>query len=66
MERSEIRVQPQNPDFVSAALSDYAYFPSLRGANGSGLGRPDDKLRDEAIQSFAVTGLLRFARNDRP
>jgi hypothetical protein len=31
------------------------------------LGRPDDKLRDEAIQNLSamkVSGLLRFARND--
>jgi hypothetical protein len=31
------------------------------------LGRPDDRLRDEAIQTksaTAVSGLLRFARND--
>jgi len=26
--------------------------PSLRGANGSRLRRPDDKLRDEGIQFF--------------
>jgi hypothetical protein len=37
----------------------------LRGANGSGECPPDDRLRDEAIQSFfAAPGLLRFARND--
>src|SRR5208282_113270 len=39
---------------------------SLRGANGSGRsGRPDDRLRDEAIQgTYRGPGLLRFARND--
>ncbi len=42
----------------------------MRGANGSGPkcparnGPPDDKLRDEAIQCGAISGLLRFARND--
>jgi drug/metabolite transporter (DMT)-like permease len=32
------------------------------------LGRPDDKLRDEAIQLsfYRIDGLLRFARNDEP
>ena len=36
-------------------------FSSLRGANGSGPnGRPDDRLRDEAIQNIRVR-LDRFA-----
>jgi hypothetical protein len=33
-----------------AAIDD----PSLRGANGSRECAPDDRLRDEAIQSFFV------------
>jgi hypothetical protein len=36
----------------------------LRGANGSRECAPDDRLRDEAIQSFCGPGLLRFARDD--
>jgi hypothetical protein len=43
------------PQRLKSSQQNWAFLPpSLRGANGSGLGRPDDKLRDEAIQFLAL------------
>src|SRR3979490_1090256 len=39
-------------------------FRHCEQPTGPALGRPDDKLRDEAIHSSCGFGLLRFARND--
>src|SRR5674476_94800 len=36
-------------------------MPSLRGANGSRERAPDDRLRDEAIQLFCLSGMDCFA-----
>jgi penicillin-binding protein 1C len=44
-------------------MSDYRHCEQSTGPARSG--RPDDKLRDEAIQASANSGLLRSARNDR-
>src|SRR5215472_7101170 len=48
-------------------LRDTACFLNIRhceGPTGPREARPDDRLRDEAIQSLLGPGLLRFARND--